>query len=922
MRNLLFAVMLLLALVGKAQPTSDVEALFAKFKAAARFDYDFPREKVYLHLDNSAYLEGDTLWYKAYVVRASSLKPTTLSRVLYVELNDADGQQMCKQLLKLDSMGTADGAMSLAMPVHAGYYEIRAYTREMVNWGEAACYSRVIPVFAVGTNPQKKSVAPAQADITQLYIPSIERNTHLSLACPRPYSMTKSDDRMLTFYPEGGNRISGVGQRLAFKLTDGRGNPVDDTISVYRADGSLALTAQPEHEGMGDFDLPAGFDNGYATVGGHHINVQRKVKGVERKQLPLPDAVQGYALTADVTAEGVDVVVTASDSLARLDNLLGLAVFNRENVCYFDTLTMGVEPVELLVPQRALRGGVNRLELFGADGRSLANRLFWVPLDHADTLRMATLDVRQNAAEYDPFSPAVVTIKAVDANKRPVSGAMMSVAVRDEQGNITQTADGGMAANLLLASEVRGYINRPDLYFVRNDAAHRRMLDLLLRVQGWQANTFDVMCGRDTFKLRQPIEDKLIVRGTVYRDNNKREPYAGVSLDLRGYRYAGNALTGEGIEGATVTDAQGCFAFESNVDFVGEYLTQFSLRENNKRRWSRLAIDRWFEPRLRPLFAPQMNLPLYQPTQVPAGVPPVEDRLFEWKDTLQRVVMNISGTAEVVARARKYKGFTGNRYTYGGGERNGVSKTQHYINVQKTWEHIKDLGYDSKLEFVDVLRLLGTDLEYDRYGLVDDTRLLDELDNVQREKGQSAEDFWASADRKGDASYADNWFSGSYENNGSHVIFVYMNNCFVDTTRNIGSALMRVDCENTKSVAFVEDNKRESAITGDEVRGSWARYAVYIYEMPDAYRTNNKKGREYRHIQGFSPATKFYSPNYRKFDLPSERDVRRTLMWAPRVCSDAQGSASVVFFTNSHNGQTLDVSVRGITADGKFISWN
>lgn len=67
MRNLLFAVMLLLALVGKAQPTSDVEALFAKFKAAARFDYDFPREKVYLHLDNSAYLEGDTLWYKAYV---------------------------------------------------------------------------------------------------------------------------------------------------------------------------------------------------------------------------------------------------------------------------------------------------------------------------------------------------------------------------------------------------------------------------------------------------------------------------------------------------------------------------------------------------------------------------------------------------------------------------------------------------------------------------------------------------------------------------------------------------------------------------------------------------------------------------------------------------------------------------------------
>lgn len=914
--------MFMLALAGVAQPAGDVEALFAKFKAAARFDYDFPREKVYLHLDNSAYLEGDTLWYKAYVVRASSLKPTALSRVLYVELNDADGQQVCKQLLKLDSLGTADGSMSLAMPVHAGYYEIRAYTREMVNWGESACYSRVIPVFAVGSNPQKKSKEPVTADITQLYIPTIERNTHLSLACPRPYAMTKSDDRMLDFYPEGGNRIGGVGQRVAFKLTDGRGNPVDDTISIYRADGSLALTAQPEHEGMGDFDLPADFDKGYAVVGGRSLNVQRDVKGSEKRRLPLPDAVQGYALMAGETAEGLDVVVTASDSLAALDNLLGLAVFNRENVCYFDTLTLGAEPVELLVPQRALRGGVNRLELFGADGRSLASRLFWVPLDHADTLRMVTLDVRQNEAEYDPFSPAVVTIKAIDANKRPLGGAMMSVAVRDEQGNITQTADGGMAANLLLASEVRGYIDRPDLYFARNDAAHRRMLDLLLRVQGWRANTFDVMCGRDTFKLRQPIEDKLIVRGTVYRDNNKREPYAGVSLDLRGYRYADNALTGEGIEGAAVTDAKGCFAFESNVDFEGEYLTQFSLRENNKRRWSRLAIDRWFEPRLQPMFAPQMNLPLYQPTQVPADVPPVENRLFEWKDTLQRGVVNISGTAEVVAHGRKYKGFTGNRYTYGGGEKNGLSKTQHYINVQKAWEHIRDLGYDSKIEFTDVLRLLGSDLEFDRYGLVDDTRLLDELDNAEREKGQSGEDFWALADRKGDDGSAESWFAGSYENNGSHIIMIYRNNVFVDTVRNIGSALAHVNCEEVKSVAFVEDNKRESAITGDEVRGSSARYAVYIYEQPEAYRAYNKKGREYRHIQGFSPATKFYSPNYRKFDLPSERDVRRTLMWAPRVCSDGAGSASVVFFTNSHSGQTLDISVRGITADGKFISWN
>ena len=48
------------------------------------------QEKVYIHTDNQCYFVGDTLWYKAYVVRADDLKPTNLSRVLYVELLSPD----------------------------------------------------------------------------------------------------------------------------------------------------------------------------------------------------------------------------------------------------------------------------------------------------------------------------------------------------------------------------------------------------------------------------------------------------------------------------------------------------------------------------------------------------------------------------------------------------------------------------------------------------------------------------------------------------------------------------------------------------------------------------------------------------------------------------------------------------------------
>ena len=40
------------------------------------------QEKVYIHTDNTCYFVGDTLWYKAYVVRADNLRPTDMSRIL------------------------------------------------------------------------------------------------------------------------------------------------------------------------------------------------------------------------------------------------------------------------------------------------------------------------------------------------------------------------------------------------------------------------------------------------------------------------------------------------------------------------------------------------------------------------------------------------------------------------------------------------------------------------------------------------------------------------------------------------------------------------------------------------------------------------------------------------------------------------
>ena len=93
------------------------------------------QEKVYLHFDNNCYFLGDTIWYKAYVVLADDNSPEPLSRILYVELLNEQGYLMERQQLEINKLGQADGCFAICDTTFAGFYEIRAYTKWMLNFG-------------------------------------------------------------------------------------------------------------------------------------------------------------------------------------------------------------------------------------------------------------------------------------------------------------------------------------------------------------------------------------------------------------------------------------------------------------------------------------------------------------------------------------------------------------------------------------------------------------------------------------------------------------------------------------------------------------------------------------------------------------------------------------------------------------------
>ena len=924
------------------------EQLFEKFKTAARFDYKYPREKVYVHFDNTAYLTGDTIWYKAYVVRASSLKPTTLSKVLYVELLNADGQNVVNQVLRIDSMGTAQGAIPLGDTVYPGYYEVRAYTREMVNWGKYACFSRVLPVFT-DENPQHKKQHGLDLDLSQLSIPQPEPRKTVTIGQPRPYGMTTNKKRMLDFYPEGGERVKGVEQLIAFKLTDGTGLPVEDTLSIFYADGRLCTTTQPLHDGMGTFLLPADFDKGYA-----------RINGIKKSQIELPHCTADYYLgVTEHSSEGITIKVTAADSICEQHKLLAIALFNRENACFFDTLTINPQTgTELFIPNKALRAGVSRFELFNIEGQGLATRLVWNPLNQREAAHKVSLQVKQNQRAYDPFSPVALVLKATRGDGSIVKNANLSVAVRDEASNIITTTDGGIEASMLLASELRGYIHRPDRYFERNDAAHRFMLDLLMLVQGWQANSFDVMCQRDSFALRQPIEDSLLIKGTLYKYNNKKEPYPNIYINLMGYAYNDGKVGTTGIEAQAKTDDKGRFAFEAKTELKGDFLVTFKLRdENNKRKWSKLSLDRWFAPPLCPIRGPQLSLQPYEyatnnPNYTNTAAETKEADLFEWKDTIKTFRFSVLKPAEVVAHVKKYKGLQGGRSTFNGGERNGIKHCVTYYNVQRECERLRDFGINDLdiFQFFDImnwkLSYNGSDYTMDssqitsnmatyaeEYYTLTNSKVENAINSHSHNNSTNSqslshnevtqnnnEDINSNEDINNNDNPSENEDNTllSFSING-HNYTVYVNNLppkvfFRDEDDKL--------CSNFKSASIVKSNLRIDGVSGEEKRFSSEKDKIYLFLSSDEYRRRTGRGKESRQIQGFTPTIKYYSPNYRKFDLPSKNDTRRTLLWSPQITTNDNGEATIILFTNARENETLDISVRGITEEGELINWN
>lgn len=890
----------------------------------------FTQEKVYLHLDNNGYLPGETIWFKAYVFKASTLLPTDMSQVLYVELLNPDGQMLERKTLPITNGRTYGNFNVDPTLCHSGYYEIRAYTRAMLNWDQSYIFSRVIPFF----EPPKDSV-----NFTDRKINDHEyawRNMNNLRSAPEAITTDatqKARSTMITFYPEGGHITKGLATNVAYKLTDKDGLPQNYTIQIVDNTGKEVCTSSVFHDGMGVFSIPESWDGGTAKI------IDKKGRALT---FDLPEArTTGCDLHTSCNKEtGLDISVLSSEDM--VGKLVGISVTCRTKLLFCSDVTLEKRN-SINIPYDKLSDGILQVTLFTPKGQILSERLVWCAPHQASP----TMTIHQNAEVYSPFSPIVLDIDLKDTEGKPLQ-ADFSLSVRDADTELS-TGGNSMLTEMLMASELKGYIHNPDFYFEQDDEIHAKALDLLMMVQGWRRYSWHEMAGIEPLTLQQPAEDGLMLLGSLtdtHAAEKTLKKYKGVNLNFL------MTQNGKASDFDAKTDANGNFAIKLR-DFYGDSPTVITITDNKDNRiYTELKINRNFSPKALP----------YEPLAIASTEirkdsvmwSNIKPGLFDWRDTIPDLMSNAINLKMVTVTGKRiqYGYKPGLRYTKGANEDYTKTISHYYYNLEEELDKYQDEGRGIP-EIWKWLEEKNPNFYFDEG---DSTWVKEHMAkysvdkngvrNCSRSFGEDA--FTASRPKlmsdgryentdfspslNGDANKANNDLllqnevqagvlryhnlpvkiivDGDLQENGRLPI-QYTQRPLMNTFRSL------VVVENAQEIHDINLNLNGSEIT---TVPNPREATIFLYSKLGAVQQPYYvKGTRWLTLHGYSKCDDFYSPDYRKSEMPTAADHRRTLYWNPSLVTDEQGKANVIFYSNSRAAQRLHINAQGIAVNGQLF---
>ena len=838
------------------------DTIIANFSLMERI----PKEKLYLHLDKPFYGAGEKIWFKGYLVNATTHQDNSQSNFIITELINRSDSIVERKKIRRDSLGFHN-AFTLPATLPAGDYYLRGYSNWMLNEDPDFFFSRNIKIGNSIDNTIVSSIEYQQEDDTHytakikftsnvqavfenttikyLYLENgkiknkgkkkTDENGWISISLPDlkspaarrievefddPQYIYKrtfylpvfTNDFDVKFFPEGGALLSIPHQNVAFKVQGADGFSKEVEGFLFNSKGDTLTNFRSEHNGMGIFTMnPVDNETYYVTARTNDSITKRfdlpaiEPKGISIAMSHYKQEIR-YEIQKTETTEWPQklfLLAHTRGKLAILQPINPERTFGKMNDSLFTE-------------------GITHFMLIDQQGNALSERLVFVP-DHKPNQWQITAD----QPTYGKREKVSLQIAAKDNEGNPVEGTF-SVSITDRKSIQPDSLADNILSNLLLTSDLKGYVEDPAYYFLNQDARTLRSIDYLMMTHGWRRHKIENVLRTPSLNFTNYIEKGQTISGRImgfFGANVKKGPICVLAPKYN-------------IIATTETDEKGQFIV--NTSFRDS--TTFLVQARTKKGFA--GVDILMDP-------PQYPVATHKAPYFNGAATFMEDYLMNTRDQYyMEGGMRVYNLKEVTVTAKRERPSSKSIYTGG-------------INTY-TVEEDRLQGY-----------------------------------------GQTALD---AASRLPSVTIT-NGSEIHIRNNSEPAIIVIDDIVYEDAS----DILKDIQVSDMSSISLLRG--ADAVILGPRASGG---AVVITLKDPRNLPARPAQGIITYTPLGYSESVEFYHPTY---DTPEKKnaqrsDFRSTVYWNPELRLDAEGKATIEYYTPDSTAPE-DIIIEGVDKNGK-----
>ena len=459
----------LLAVISFALPvqaqTNSFEGVSQKFQ---QYSQRAVQEKLYLHLDRSFYLVGETMWFKAYSLNAATNRFMDLSKIAYLEVMDKEQNPLVQTKFSLlDGKGT--GSLVLPSALVSGTYKVRCYTNWMKNFSSDFFFETEISVV----NPFVK------------FDPNPDEKKDLAYD--------------VQFFPEGGQLVRNIESKIGFRGIASDGKGFNFRGALINQDNDTIIKFEPRKFGIGSFSFKPLSGNNYKIV------IRDQKGSISMYTLPQIQE-QGYVMQLrDLSSDQISVSVSTQPGFQNVS----LFTHTRQESTFSETKSLADGKATFTIDKNKLGDGISHITVFDASGNPVCERLYFK--------RPAKSLIIEGKVSKDEYVTRDRVLMDLSTSSGTGTAELSNVSVSVFLADSIQVSDHeNIDSYLFLSSDLKGNIESPEYYIQRNNKDVDTDVDNLMLTHGWRRFNWDDIFKPVTTYQNLPEFDGHFIFGKVF----------------------------------------------------------------------------------------------------------------------------------------------------------------------------------------------------------------------------------------------------------------------------------------------------------------------------------------------------------------------------------------------------------------------